>query len=146
MATTHRGRTAPRAVPTTPAERFARWTGAIYAGVGIVGFGLTGFGDPLATTGSQLGMLEVNPLHNLLHLLVGSGLLIGGSAGPDPARTLTLLAATSFAVASLFGFALVGTDGNVLALNHADNLVHLATAALAAVCVLTSPRGRALRP
>lgn len=147
MAATHRSGSAPRAIArrTTSAERFARWAGALYAGVAIVGFGLTGLDDPMATSGHQLAFLEVNPLHNLLHLLVGLGLLVGGSAGPGPARTLTLLTAASFGVAGLFGVALVGTDANVLALNHADNLVHLATAAIATACVLTSPTERGTR-
>lgn len=147
MAATHRSGTASRAVyrSATPAERFARWTGALYAGVAIVGFGLTGLTDPMATSGHQLGVLEVNPLHNLLHLLVGLGLLVGGSAGPGPARTLALLTAASFGVAGLFGIALVGTDANVLALNQADNLVHLATAVIAGACVVASPSERGAR-
>ena len=144
MATTHRGHTARIAVSpsTTPAERFARWTGAVYAGIAIVGFGLTGFDDPMATSGHMLVIFEVNPLQNLLRLLVGTTLLIAGAAGPESARTTTLLTAAAFAVASLFGLALTGTEANVLALNHADNLLHLATATLAVACVLTSPRER----
>lgn len=144
MATTHRGRT-PLAVPSglTPAERFARWSGALYAGIGIVGFGLTGLGDPMAISGHQLGLLEVNPLQNLLHLLVGTALLVGGSAGARPARTLSLLTATAFGVSGLFGFALIGTEVNVLALNHATNAVHLMTAAVAAACVVASQAERA---
>lgn len=146
MDTTHRGRAARHAVSpaTTSAERFARWTGAAYAGIAIVGFGLTGFDDPMATSGHMLGVFEVNPLQNLLRLLVGVTLLLAGAAGAEPARTTTLLTAAAFGVASLFGLALTGTEANVLALNHADNLLHLATAALAAACVLASPpeRGR----
>lgn len=144
MATTHRGRT-PLAVPSglTPAEGFSRWVGAAYAGIGIVGFGLTGLQDPMATVGHQLGALEVNPLQNLLHLLVGTALLVGGSAGARPARTLSLLTVTAFGVSGLFGFALIGTDVNVLALNHATNAVHLLTAVLAAACVVATQPERA---
>lgn len=147
MDTTQRGHRAPNAVPstttaTTAAERFARWTGAVYAGIAIVGFGLTGFNDPMTTSGHMLGIFEVNPLQNLLRLLVGIALLVAGSAGREPARTLTLLTAAAFGVASLFGLALTGTDANVLALNHPDNLLHLATAVLAAACVAATPRER----
>lgn len=125
---------------TTPAERFTRWAGALYTGVAIVGFGLTGFTDPLTPHGHQLLGLEVNPLHNLLHLLSGVALLTAGAAGPEPARTLALLTAGAFGVAGLFGFALLDSDANVLAFNVADNLVHLATAALAGLCAAATPR------
>lgn len=144
MDTTHRGRTAPRAVPdrTTAAERFSRWGGAAFAGVAIVGFGLTGFDDPTSTSGHLLGVFEVNPLHNGINLLVGVTLLVAGAASADAARTVTLLVAAAYGVVGLLGGSLVGTDANVLALNHADNVLHLLIAAVATACVLGSPSGR----
>lgn len=139
MDTAHREGAPPRSgVRRTPAVRFALGAGVAYAAVGIVGFGLTGFEAPLRTSGPLLLGLEVNPLHNLIHLLVGIGLIGGGSAGAEVSRVLASLTAVAFGVGGLFGLALVGTDGNVLALNHADNVVHLATAALAAVCATAS--------
>ena len=83
MDITHRGPTARSAVPaaTSAAERFARWTGAAYAGMAIVGFGLTGFDDPMTTSGHMLVVFEVNPLQNLLRLVVGIALLVASAGG-----------------------------------------------------------------
>jgi hypothetical protein len=153
MDVTHPGRasTPSGALAGTSVERFARWAGAAYAGIAIVGFGLTGFGltgvaDGMSTTGHMLAVLEVNPLQNLLHLVVGLTLVVGSGLGRESARTVTLIVAVALGVAGLFGLALVGTDGNVLALNPAGNALHLVTAAVATGCTILTPRQRGPRP
>jgi hypothetical protein len=144
MDVTHPGRasTLSGAPATTAVERFARWAGAAYAGIAIVGFGLTGVAEGMSTAGHMLGALEVNPLQNLLHLVVGLTLIVGSGLGRESARTVTLIVAVALGVAGLFGLALVGTDGNVLALNPAGNALHLLTAALATGCTILTPRRR----
>jgi hypothetical protein len=125
---------------TAPHVRFARWGGAFHAGLGIVGFGVTGVTDPLRTVGERLAMLEVNPLQNLLHLAIGLALIAAGAAGPEPARIATLLAAASFGVAGLLGLALTGTDGNVLAVNQPANVLHLVTAGIAGASIVVGAK------
>jgi hypothetical protein len=144
MDVTHPGRADPTSgiLATTPVERFARWAGAAYTGIAIVGFGLTGVADGMSTAGHMLGFVEVNPAQNLLHLVVGVTLVVGSGPGRESARTVTLIVAVALAVAGLFGLALVGTDGNVLALNPAGNALHLLTAAVATGCTILTPRGR----
>jgi hypothetical protein len=142
MDAAHRdGVAVPRGgVGPTPASWFARWVGVGYASAGLVGFGVTGVADPMNTTGHALGILSINPLHNVLHLLVGLALIAGSGLSPGAARVLTLLTAASFGAVGLFGLAVTGTDGNVLALNPADNGLHLVTAAVATGCAIGSSR------
>lgn len=136
MDTTHRGRHAPDVVVdgANAAVRFARWTGVVYAALGIVGFGVTGFGGFARTVGERLLLLEVNPLQNALHLVVGVVLIVTSAVGTHAAKTAGLLTAASFGVAGMLGFALTGTDANVLAVNTAANTLHLTTALVAAAC------------
>jgi hypothetical protein len=124
----------------TPAVRFARWTGVAYASAGIIGIGLTGLDDLTSTNGAMLWVFEVNGLQNLLHLLIGVTLVSTSGTTPEAARTATVVTAAALAVAGLLGLALVGTDANVLALNPAGNVAHLATAGIATLCVAASPR------
>ncbi|HJB64200.1 MAG TPA: DUF4383 domain-containing protein [Candidatus Microbacterium pullistercoris] len=61
--------------------------GAVYLVVGVLGFFVTMGVGFLATEGSLLlGVFEVNPLHNIVHLAVGAALLVGGLAGVAAAR------------------------------------------------------------
>jgi hypothetical protein len=126
--------------PAGPAVRFARVAGVLYSAAGIVGLALTGTGDLTRTVGASLLGIEVNGLANLLHLGVGVTLVVAAAVGPEVARTVTLLTAAGAGVAGLLGFAVIGTDANVLALNAATNYTHLATAALATIAAARSHR------
>lgn len=84
-----------------------------------------------ATQGNELIIFEVNPLHNLVHLAVG-GLLIGGAAaGVAAARSINILVGAVYLVVGLVGFFIIGTSANILALNQADNGLHLVSAVAA---------------
>src|SRR5512143_2046294 len=55
-----------------PARTLAIVVAAVYLAVGIVGFLVTGFDRFAAVTGEKLlGIFELNPLHNLVHIVVG---------------------------------------------------------------------------
>ena len=85
-----------------PVQRFAQVFGAVYVLVGLLGFAFTGFANFAATSDDKLLLFGVNPLHNIVHLVVGAlGLFINGSS-----------------------------DLNLLNLNQPDNVLHLASAAL----------------
>lgn len=122
----------------TSARRFGQIAGSGYVALGILGFAVTGFDGFAAAAGPSLFGLQVNPLHNSLHLFVGLALIVSAARGEGEARTITMLTAAASGVVGLLGLALVGTDGNVLALNHADNILHLTTAVLATVATVTS--------
>ncbi|WP_052664458.1 DUF4383 domain-containing protein [Nitriliruptor alkaliphilus] len=136
------GGTAPE-TGQSPAVRFARWGGVLYASAGIIGLALTGLVDLTSTSGAMLWVFEVNALQNLLHLLIGIALVSSSGSSPGAARVATMLTATALGVTGLLGMALVGTEANVLALNPPSNALHLATAALASICAAASPRQRA---
>jgi hypothetical protein len=127
---------------TTPARRFGQVAGSGYVAVGLLGFAVTGFDGFAATSGPTLFGLEVNPLHNSLHLVLGLALVVSGAKGEHEARTVSMLIAAAYGIVGLLGLALVGTDGNVLALNPADNALHLATAAAATAAVVASSATR----
>src|SRR4029453_3760600 len=55
--------------------------GAVYVLVGLLGFAVTGGVGFIATEGGLLlGIFQVNPLHNVAHILIGAALLIPGVA------------------------------------------------------------------
>src|SRR5215210_4989237 len=67
------GRTTARAEVLTAAPRRGPWTL-----LGVIGFFVTGFDDFAAHTGESLLGFMINPLHNIVHLVIGvAGLLMG---------------------------------------------------------------------
>ena len=105
--------------------------GAVYLLVGLLGFAVTGGVDFAGTDGGLLlGIFEVNPLHNIAHLLIGAALLIGGLANVRAAKTVNIVVGAVYLLLGIIGFFLVGTPANILALNTADHFLHLASAIL----------------
>jgi hypothetical protein len=103
--------------------------GAVFLLIGILGWFVTsghGFADQ--DGGSLLGF-QVNPLHNIVHLLVGALLLVG-------ARTLSSARAANTAVGAVYlvvgilGLFILDSSANILALNGADNVLHLLSGAV----------------
>ncbi|GDY32193.1 DUF4383 domain-containing protein [Gandjariella thermophila] len=104
--------------------------GAVYVLVGAVGFAITRGADLAATSGPQLIIFELNPLHNVVHVLVG-GLLAGAALGAARAsRVVNTLVGAVYLVVGVAGFFVAGSHLNILAVNQPDNLLHLASAAL----------------
>ncbi len=104
--------------------------GVVYLLVGLAGFvltGFSGFADPAA--GKTLLLFDVNPLHNIVHLAIGAALVLAS-------RRLGAARATNGTIGAVY--LLVGVLGlfiaspsspvNILALNGADNVLHLASA------------------
>jgi hypothetical protein len=119
-------------------RRLAFGIGAAYVLVGILGFFVTGFDDFAGQTGEKLlGIFEINPLHNVVHLLIG----FGGLAlwrRRDTARAYGAALVAGYGVTFLYGLFTAGKDtaANVLSLNAADNGLHLISA-LAGVAILS---------
>ncbi|HEX9767428.1 MAG TPA: DUF4383 domain-containing protein [Nitriliruptorales bacterium] len=110
---------------------FGNVFGAIYALVGVFGFVVTGFVGFAATQGEHLLFFEINPLHNLVHLGVGVALMVAASFPTRITRAAVLTVGGVYAVVGVAGFFVAGTAANILALNTADHLLHLATALVA---------------
>ena len=116
-------RTGARSVNSTVALVF----GAVYTLVGLAGFLVS---ETFAgTDDNTLLGFEVNHLHNIVHLLIGLA-LIGASRRTETARRLNLLIGGTYLVLGVIGWFIQDTAVNIVALNEADHLLHLASGAV----------------
>lgn len=117
--------------------------GVAFTLAGLAGFlvtGLDGFADH---DGELLLGLEVNPLHNIVHLVIGvAGVLLSRTLAT--ARTYGWLLAIGYGATLVYGLIAVGNDDiNVLAINGADNLLHAVSTIAGLVIALWPVRERA---
>lgn len=127
----------------TPSQYLALIVGLAFTVAGIAGFFVTGFDDFVATdTDQYLLGLEINPLHNVVHLVIGlAGLALAVSAAG--ARTYGVLLFVGYAATFVYGlFAVENEDINILSLNTADNWFHLASALVGLVIAVLPGRRR----
>ncbi|MGJ7441771.1 DUF4383 domain-containing protein [Aquipuribacter sp. MA13-6] len=123
-ANVDRNRTDHRTARTVP-QWLALAVGAAFTLTGLAGFLVTGFDgwtehDPDQTL---LGF-AVNPLHNVVHLVIGVGGLLLGREDRS-ARLYGWLLAVGYGATLVYGLVVAGQeDGNLLNLNTADNWLH----------------------
>ncbi|WP_028280495.1 DUF4383 domain-containing protein [Arthrobacter sp. H5] len=115
---------------TSPNRLLATVFGAVYLLVGILGFFVTAGVGFFATEGNVLIVFEVNPLHNVIHLAIGAALLLGGLNSVAAAKGVNTTVGAVYLLVGILGLFLVGTSLNIIALNGADNVLHLASAVL----------------
>ncbi len=126
---------------TSPNRLVGTIFGAVYLLVGALGFAVTGGVGFIATSGGLLlGIFEVNPLHNVAHLLIGAALLIGGLSSARAAKGVNTTVGAAYLLLGIVGFFLVGTAANILALNTFDHFLHLASALVLLIVGLGSDR------
>jgi hypothetical protein len=106
-----------------PLRLLALVFGTIYLLTGVLGFTVTGFSSLIGAVGI-LAVFELNPLHNLAHILIGLLWLLS-AANADSARAAAQVFGLVYVVLSILGFLEVGAALNVLALNMADNYLHV---------------------
>lgn len=105
--------------------------GAVYILVGVIGFAVTNEVGFAAREGRDLlGIFEVNPLHNIVHLAIGALLLLGGLASAAAARAVNAIVGATYLVVGLAGLVMMDSRSDILALNSADNVLHLGSALL----------------
>ncbi len=112
--------------------------GIVYTLVGVMGFvpAFLGGAQNLADVqgplkGNLLGIFAVNWLHSATHLLIGlAGLAAYRSYSAS--RTYALVVGIAYALLFVLGLVSqrVGTLGGLLPLNGADDILHIATAAV----------------
>lgn len=104
--------------------------GAVYLLVGLVGFVITAGTGFAAANGQHLLIFELNPLHNIVHIAVGA--LLAGAAwrGAHDAKAVNTLVGAVYLAVGVLGLFLTTSSANLLALNHPDNVLHLASAAV----------------
>jgi hypothetical protein len=123
----------PRRV-TVMVRRFAQVLGVTYILTGVLGFLFTGFQGGEVIT---LLIFDFNPVHNALHAVVGLAFL-ASSVNEGLARSVCTLGGGTYLAIGLVGLLLIGSgdlisngDLNVLALNQADNVLHILSGGLA---------------
>ena len=102
--------------------------GVMYLVVGIAGFGVTGFEGWVEHDHTQtLVIFAVNPVHNVVHILIGLlGILLWRT--PSGARTYGWLLVIGYGATLLYGiFVVDNEEANFLNINWADNWLHLAS-------------------
>jgi hypothetical protein len=114
---------------TSPNRLLAAVFGAVYLLVGLAGFLVTPGVGFAATEGRELLLFEVNPLHNVVHLGIGAALLLA-SRSVGAAKAVNATIGAVYLLVGVLGLFLVGTPANLIALNGADNVLHLASAIL----------------
>ena len=128
----------------TTGEKIAGIFGATYLAIGLLGFVATGGVGFADTQGNDLlGIFEINPLHNLVHLAIGVALLAAFAAGARAVTVVAGLIGVVYIAVGIAGFFVEGTDANILALNTTDHLLHLASGAF---LVLAASLARQPRP
>ncbi|HEY6424617.1 MAG TPA: DUF4383 domain-containing protein [Pseudonocardiaceae bacterium] len=107
--------------------------GGIYLAVGLLGFFVTGFSDLTSMDGGLLlGIFMLNPLHNIVHVLVGAVLIAGGLASDTISKRVNTTVGGVYLLVFAMGLAVQGSTANILALNWADDGLHLVSALLLA--------------
>lgn len=104
---------------TSLAQKVMPLFGALYVGIGVIGFAVTGFGSFLQNTGDfiLISGLSVNPFHNLVHIAIGGFLLIMSRQGTTTAEGACLGVGIFYVAAFVIGFVgptnltIIGMDG-----------------------------------
>lgn len=121
-----------------PSQVIALVVGAAFTLVGILGFAVTGTADfASADTDEALLGFELNPLHNVVHLIIGGAGLLLWRTVPQ-ARLYGWLLFAGYGATFIYGLFVVNStsDANFLSINAADNGLHLAAALIGLACAL----------
>ncbi|MBH0116852.1 DUF4383 domain-containing protein [Salinibacterium sp. NG253] len=115
----------------SPNRMLGAIVGAFFVLIGLLGFVVTGGVEFFATEGGLLAdVFSVNGFHNVVHIIIGTVLLLAALANRAAARALNSTIGFAFLVLGFVGLMLVGSEFNVLALNAADNALHFAAAVI----------------
>lgn len=114
----------------TPVQIFSLVFGIVYVLVGLAGFLVTGFRGFAESTGDTLIVFGLNPLHNIIHIVIG-GLWIASSRYESSARVVSLSLGFALGLVAVLGFLSALRFLAIENLADPDNFLHLATAALA---------------
>jgi hypothetical protein len=145
MAHASSGRAITRDDRRTPAQWYCLLAGAALLLAGIFGFiSDSSFDTGDAVQGDQFLGFEVNAIHNLIHLASGL-VLLAASPKRASARIVALGFGLVYGLVAVIGL-IDGTDVlGLIPVNSADNVLHIALAALGIVAGLISrddDRGR----
>ncbi len=115
-------------VTSTPNRMLGTVFGAVYVLVGLLGFAVTSGVGFASTTGKDLlGIFEVNPLHNVVHLAIGVTLILAARNSEMAARAINGSVGATYLLVGVLGLFILNSSANILALNSADNGLHFAS-------------------
>jgi uncharacterized membrane protein YuzA (DUF378 family) len=127
-------------VERQPHQWLALAIGIVYLVVGLAGFLVTGFDGFTEHDHSQtlLGF-AINPLHNIVHIVIGlAGIALWSTA--SRARTYGWLLFIGYGATFVYGLIVADDpDANILNINGADNGLHVVSA-LAGLAIALWPR------
>jgi hypothetical protein len=113
----------------SPNRLLATVFGAVYLLVGVLGFFVTSGVSFFATQGGYLlGLFEVNIFHNVAHLLIGAALLIAGLSSIRASKVVNSVVGAAYLLLGIVGLFILDSSVNILAINTADNILHLGSA------------------
>ncbi len=138
--------TSPAVDTRAPYQWLALVIGVVYLLVGLLGFLVTGF-DGFAAHDEHQTLLgfAVNPLHNIVHLVIGAlGVALWRTVGG--ARAFGWVLAVGYGLASIYGLAVVDNEeANLLNINGADNVLHIVSTLAGLAIALWPDRRRSAR-
>ncbi|MGY5885522.1 DUF4383 domain-containing protein [Modestobacter lacusdianchii] len=109
--------------------------GVVYLAIGVIGFFITGFDDFFGMSDDTLLGFMINPMHNVVHIVIGlAGIVLASSL--RGARTYGWLLAIGYGAAFVYGLIAQGEDWDFLNINTADNVLHIVTAVIGLVIAL----------
>lgn len=123
-----------------PHQWLALVIGIVYLVVGLAGFLVTGFDGFTEHDHSQtLVGFAINPLHNVVHIVIGlAGIALWSTA--SRARTYGWLLFVGYGATFVYGLIVANNpDANILNINGADNGLHVVSA-LAGLAIALWPR------
>lgn len=121
-----------------PSQIIVLIVGLLFTLTALAGFAITGFSDfANAQTQDEVLGFAVNPMHNLVHLLIGIGGLVMCRT-VQQAKAFGWVLFAFYGTAFVYGLFVVNSAGaaNFLALNSADNGLHLASALIGLAAAL----------
>ena len=108
----------------SPAQLFALVSAVVYLSAGVLGFLVTGADDWVGLTGERLVILGINPLHNVVHLVLGT-VWLAGARNDSSARLTNTVLGLGLLAAFVLGMAGGGTFLNIDGPAEPDNYLHL---------------------
>ncbi len=122
-------------------QLFAVLSAGVYLSAGLLGFLVTGFDDFASDTGEKLIVLGLNPLHNVVHLVLGGAWLAAAFSATN-ARTANIALGAGLLVAFVLGVAGGARFLNIDNAAEPDNYLHLVYGILSLAIGLRVPDRR----
>lgn len=107
-------------------------TAAYIFGVFFLLIGILGYVPAFTPNAQLLGIFDVSPLHNAIHVLSGIAALVGAMAyGSMGAKWYFRIFGIVYGLVTIVGFVQGSTVLGLFGVNVADNLLHLTITAIA---------------